>query len=173
MKAIYKKRLLKLADLLLADAKNKKGIKFDLGCVVRSDYDPATDKWAPITVSCGTMACAMGLAAISDTFKREGVRWHQQARDIKTSMKVKTSRGHKMVYGWHDVARHLFGLHTYEVNWLFTTDGYNDENLPTSEAAGERAVAKRIKALANGKKFAPLFDDCGNAMQGRFAPAHA
>ena len=53
-----KKRLLKLADLLEADAKNKKGIKFDYWATAN-----LADPKEPI--SCGTSACAMGLAALS------------------------------------------------------------------------------------------------------------
>lgn len=71
-----KRRALKLADLLEKDAKNKKGIRFDLSTVftataleegkdIPSDYVPE--------VSCGTTACAMGLAAISGEFKRAGL----------------------------------------------------------------------------------------------------
>ena len=35
MKAVYKKRLLKLADLLMKDARNKKGVMFDLSLLAK------------------------------------------------------------------------------------------------------------------------------------------
>lgn len=59
MKAVYKKRLLKLADLLMKDARNKKGVMFDLSLLAKKENggDPEP--------TCGTKACAMGLAAIT------------------------------------------------------------------------------------------------------------
>src|SRR5258706_528932 len=61
-----KRRLLKLADLLEADAKNKNGIKFDM-----ADWGLVADPENPL--SCGTDACAMGLAALSGAFRRAGL----------------------------------------------------------------------------------------------------
>lgn len=167
MKAIYQKRLLKLAALLLADAKNKKGVKFDLACVTSAQFDPQKGNFGKIEVSCGTTACAMGLAAISDAFKREGVGWKQVGRDIEMWIIVKNRRKR----GWGTVAQRLFGLHEYEVDWLFTNDGYIDDGLPTTEAEGERAVAERLKDFANGKIFAPIPNSLID--KGRWAPDHA
>lgn len=171
MKAIYKKRLLKLADLLIKDARNKNGIRFDLGRVVSTRFNADGSDYEPVTVSCGTTACAMGLAAISDAFKRDGVRWEQSGSDINMSIKL---RNKKTIYGWDEVAAHLFGLHLYETRWLFMATSYERDNLPTTEAAGERAVAKRLKDFVSGKVFAPLHSpDFDATVIGRFAPAHA
>jgi hypothetical protein len=63
-----KRRLLKLAELLEADAKNPAGIKFDMG-----EWGWISDPENP--VSCGTTACAMGLAALSGAFKRTGLKY--------------------------------------------------------------------------------------------------
>jgi hypothetical protein len=62
---VNKKRLLKLADLLEADAKNRKGIKFDLGTVAMSSAEDGNFIKGELepSVSCNTVACAMGLAA--------------------------------------------------------------------------------------------------------------
>lgn len=49
MKAIYKRRLLKLAKLLREDAKNKKGVKFDLGVVTKTGYGEEAK------IDCGTV----------------------------------------------------------------------------------------------------------------------
>src|SRR5580704_5650057 len=61
-----KRRLLKLADLLEADAKNKKGIQFDY-----HHWGSVGNREEPL--SCGTSACALGLAAISGAFTRAGL----------------------------------------------------------------------------------------------------
>jgi hypothetical protein len=59
-----KRRLLKLADLLVANAHNSKGMRFDL------------DHWGvfrghkrPRKLDCQTTGCALGLAAMSGAFK--------------------------------------------------------------------------------------------------------
>ena len=68
-----KKRLLKLRDLLLKDAKNKKGLQFDMGT------------WGEVGVgekpglTCNTRACALGLAALSGEFKRAGLGYELSA----------------------------------------------------------------------------------------------
>lgn len=81
MDATGKRRLLKLADMLEADAKNKKRIKFDLDFVgepssgeERMAHWVGKIKWKP-EVSCGTTACAMGLASISGEFKKAGLSY--------------------------------------------------------------------------------------------------
>ena len=43
----------------------------------------------------------------------------------------------------------FFELSQREAEWLFTDDCY--VGLPTTEAAGERAVAKRIRKFVAGK----------------------
>lgn len=61
-----KARLLKLADMLEADARKKRGIKFDM-----TNWGQVLDRPKPL--SCGTVACAFGLAALSGKFKRAGL----------------------------------------------------------------------------------------------------
>jgi hypothetical protein len=71
-----RKRLLKLADLLEKDAKNKKGIKFDLSYWAKPakniGKNMSFSSTATIPMNCGTAACAVGLAVISGIFKRQG-----------------------------------------------------------------------------------------------------
>ena len=77
---MQKRRLLKLAAMLQADAKNKKGIQFDIGTVGRPSTDIFTpfDASKPIPLDCGTTACAMGLAVISGEFKKSWVILYNQ-----------------------------------------------------------------------------------------------
>ena len=63
-----KRRLLKLADLLEADAENKTGVQFDL-----KGWGHSHDDDTPVAVSCGTTACAMGLAVLSGAFADAGL----------------------------------------------------------------------------------------------------
>jgi hypothetical protein len=63
-----KKRLLRLAKLLRKDAKCKTGVKFNMG-----DWGSTEDEATKLGMNCGTQACALGLAAISGEFKREGL----------------------------------------------------------------------------------------------------
>lgn len=130
-----KKRLLKLATLLEADAKNKKGIQFDLG-----SWGRAYDHKSP--VSCGTTACAMGLAAISGAFKREGMAGVIN-RDNEIRFRWKGRAIHPI-----NAAKKLFGISHEETCSLFV---YTDGLTRTTGAAGERAVAKRIRDFVIGK----------------------
>lgn len=130
-------RLLKLADLLVADAGKKKGIKFDLSFwgYVENQEEP---------LSCGTQACAAGLAAISGAFKRQGLSYEI----------VGTSRIELTLDGYYPdlhhrfnksflVARDFFGLTDRQAEFLFTPNDYPDHIC--AEAASERFVAKRIR----------------------------
>lgn len=69
-----KKRLLRLAKLLRKDAKCKTGIKFNMG-----DWGSTEDVDTKIGMNCGTQACALGLAAISGEFKRDGLSFKTTA----------------------------------------------------------------------------------------------
>lgn len=133
-----KKRLLRLADLLEADAKNKKGVKFDLGTWGRS-----TDEDVPAIVSCGTTACAMGLAAISGRFKRAGLfnKYGDGSWSILPAMK-------SGALGL-DAAVELFDIRTRDAEFLFLENEYPRGK--TEGAIGERFVAKRIRKFVADK----------------------
>jgi hypothetical protein len=125
-----KRRLLKLAELLETDAKNKKGIKFDM-----STWGEVDNPDKPI--SCGTSACAMGLAAMSGAFKRAGLGYKI---DGFGSLTVNMNGKGDGIYS----AEKLFDITSDEAEFLFIwTEGEG--------AKGERAVAKLIRNFVAGK----------------------
>lgn len=136
-----KRRLLKLADLLEADAKNKRGVRFDLSVVGWVD---APDK-ASVKLNCGTSACAMGLAAMSGEFKREGLSYRIAKgcfSNIKTTMNGTTLH-------YDTAAMRLFDISRHQAGFLFTPGFYPDDK--RQGAKGERFVAKRIRDFVAGK----------------------
>lgn len=129
-----KRRLLKLANLLEADAKNKTGIQFDM-----STWGVVHDKEKPM--SCGTMACAMGLAALSGKFKRAGLGYSTRGSILHVTM---DGRGD----GVRSACR-LFEISLEEAEQLFIWPaGVGSQ--------GERAAAKRIRKFVAGKYPTPL-----------------
>jgi hypothetical protein len=140
-----KRRLLKLADLLEADAKDRKGIKFDLDTWGYTSKRSLAVNDGPIpAVSCETTACAMGLAALSGAFKREGLTY--TVRDTPSFMQVDVKMGRAEGL---DAAAKLFGITRTTAGWLFLDDNYDGS---TTKAVGERAVAKRIRNFVAGKE---------------------
>jgi hypothetical protein len=140
-------RLLRLADLLEADAARPDGIKFNLGCLVELNPKDDSDK---VSVNCGTQACAVGLAAISGAFENEGLGYTLE------------DGGFEPIFGgevceWDWAAEKLFEIEPKVVNFLFTIDGYwgDDDRLPMIGADAEREVAQRIRDLVSGKVEAP------------------
>lgn len=132
-----KKRLLKLADLLEADAKNKKGIKFSL-----HGWGEADDA-KKIAVDCGTQACAVGLACLSPVFNRSGLVC--APAPLKDGA-IEPKFGRR--YGWHAV-KAFFDLGFDEAKFLFSSFEYPSGL--TEKAKGERYVAKRIRNFVAGK----------------------
>jgi hypothetical protein len=146
-----KRRLLKLADLLEADANNPKGIKFNLklwGKLVASPEDfPEA-----IPVNCGTMACAVGLACISGEFKRSGLTYITGNYDGNHFV---PSFGE---FTGEEAVNRFFGLgepdedgdlSSEEFNFLFVAAKYPRRK--QSGRVGELAVAKRIRDFVAGK----------------------
>jgi hypothetical protein len=119
-----KKRLLKLADLLEADAKNKKGVRFDLTAwAQKQDADEPTyfnayafSPGEKISVNCGTAACAWGLAAISGVFKRQGVEY----KIYNSGFLVPTFDGKDEI----DAATAFFDINTDQAWFLFDPGEY-------------------------------------------------
>ncbi len=141
-----KRRLMKLADLLEADAKNKKGVKFNLCTVVTPSRGLSLDS-KEVPVSCGTQACAMGLAAISGAFKRAGLFYRIDA-GLKMLFVETTMNG--LVTEYDDAAAELFDITVDEAGFLFSPN-YYPRRLPKTGARGERIVAKRIRDFVAGK----------------------
>lgn len=138
------KRLLKLADLLIADARKKKGVSFNQG-----NWGEISDPEA--VLSCGTQACAFGLAAISGAFKRAGLDF--KLTDKKYSYGANPREYQEIEFLWKGyerspglVAMELFGITSDETDELFGGNVGVDCST-TRGAEAERAVAKRIKKL--------------------------
>jgi len=141
---VNKRRLLKLADLLEADAKNKKGIKFDLGTwgyTNNSNY--FTDDAPDPAISCGTTACALGLAALSGKFKRCGLTAKVSYRINGKNISIHLGRCEGL-----SAANRLFDIPMKVSEWLFLESGYGTN---VDGAKGERAVAKRIRDFVAGE----------------------
>lgn len=144
-----KARLLKLRDLLLADAANAKGVQFDLAHWAApsdaKDHMFKEEPKKPIPVSCGTSACALGLAVISGAFKRAGLfaNFEKRFDGIVMEPAIKDDRGR--VLDSFDAACLLFGISQRQAFYLFAPDRYPKDK--RKGAVGERYVAKRIEKL--------------------------
>jgi len=139
---IGKRRLLKLADLLEEDAKNKKGLKFDM-----CEWGAGEDRTKPI--SCGTTACAMGLAGLSGAFKRAGLKTEFRGDDKTFWLDFSFDGPAGATSGAYYSAQLLFNITSQEADFLFIPDFYPFDKL--TGAKGERYVAKRIRDFVAGK----------------------
>lgn len=137
-----KRRLLKLADLLEMDAKNKKGMKFDIRVV---GFVNGAKKGDAIELNCGTSACAMGLASISGAFNRQGLTYKVTEDWLNNIVPVLDGR----VFQYDTAAVRLFSISRKEANFLFTPASYPENK--KEGAVGERYVAKRIRDFVAGK----------------------
>lgn len=140
-----KERLLKLAELLEADAAKPDGIKFDLDVwaipaeVLNAPFKRPHFKSSIIPLDCGTTACAVGLAAISGVFKDEGLAYTLDNGDLLPTF------GHKVGFC---AAEAFFELTFDQGNNLFSSEGYTGS---TRGAKGELKVAAKIREfVANG-----------------------
>jgi hypothetical protein len=146
---MHKERLLKLADLLEADAANPKGVKFDLAVWAAPAGKAREFKNGKPTLGCDTAACAVGLACLSGAFKRAGLtyelkdrcEWDRESKEHITPLFNGT-------YGMRAVSL-LFNIEEYEADWLFLPDEYLSRQ--RKGARGELAVAARIRAFVAGK----------------------
>lgn len=155
-------RLIRLAELLEADAANPTGLKFDLGFwgvpaefsgtgygerdkLIESGLKlPAADK---TVINCNTAACAVGLAVLSEAFAKEGLTGHI---DYSGELIPEFENNE----GWDAVTR-FFDINDADAARLFTSGEY-----PVSKgAAAEEAVALRIRSYVNGDNIHPTDDD--------------
>lgn len=145
-----KENLLKLADMLEADAANPTGLKFDLGVIVELDTLPVSADYK-IPMSCGTSACAMGLAMLSGQFEKLGyiIRRLQDEVDIA---EIDPTWDGKIVTFVH-AAKQLFEITDEQAVWMFSPDYY--DRTPQG-AEGELRVAQRIRGLV---KHGDVYDD--------------
>lgn len=131
---LSKRRLLKLADLLEADAKNKKGVKFSM-----PTWGYVRDESAP--VSCGTQACAMGLAALSGAFKRAGLDYYLSDGHVQFTVNGVNMHGASAAEAIFEIT-HDDSMHLFEV-WKGNGIG----------RAAEIAKAKQIRQFVKTGKF--------------------
>ncbi len=133
------KRMLKLATLLRKDASTRKGVQFDFG-----DWGTVRNPDAPL--SCGTTACAMGVAALSGAFKRAGLDYALR-RSLFDGFVEKT-----VIFRWKGrrtdairAASHLFGITLVEACELFLPRCSAHVPNYGQGAKAERAVAANIE----------------------------
>lgn len=146
-----KQRLLKLAALLRKDADNKKGVTFNMSYwaaptervsnhFIQGAYDEPPET---IPVSCGTSACAMGLAVISGAFKRAGLYadFYQRSEGVAMEPCIDAANGERR--GGYYAAMELFGISMNYAEYLFNPSAYPEAYRKGAKA--ERYVAKRIE----------------------------
>lgn len=162
---MHTERLGRMRDLLRRDAANPTGVKFDLGTwaepaerqghghnfplpegVKSSDSHRYYTELEPIKVpvSCDTMACAFGLAAISGEFKDEGLSYSFCIGADKTNGTLLPA--YQGEHGF-EAAAALFRITTGDAQYFFDPDHYDTT---PKEAEGELIVAQRIDDFING-----------------------
>ena len=171
---IHPDRLLLLAALLEKDAAKPTGLKFDLGMWAapaddtkrswdRSDlgvtdtqmHDGVVTKLPE--VSCGTMGCALGFAALSGEFAKYGLGM-TYAVTFSGNIDLLPVCNDREGF---DAGEELFGI-SYETScYLFDPDCYDDT---PRGAEGELEVAQRIRALVDGE----IEDEYHPALNGNY-----
>jgi hypothetical protein len=161
-------RLLKLAELLERDAKNPTGLMFDLGTwaapseqfqngrsiyfaadalgieyggVFAQDVPVADEKLPKIT--CGTTACALGLAMLSGEFAQWGLGGSADIDGRRVSLEPNCNGE-----SGFDAGAELFDISENDSLYLFDPQSYGDDT--PREAAGELLVAQRIRDFVRG-----------------------
>jgi hypothetical protein len=124
-----KRKLLKLADLLEADAANDKGIKFNLG-----SWGYVDDTKKPL--SCKTQGCAMGLAALSGKF---GISYKLYSGCVSFDIK---RYGSASGYG---AAVDVFDIDISTAQWLFGSNNYRLKRGARAELQVARRIRKFVK----------------------------
>lgn len=149
--------LIKGAEVLEADAVNPEGIKFNLSTwasdaridLATAYSDPSTRQYyykdaEVVPVNCGTQACAMGLFAISETFKDEGLSYETVGGKLRPILK----QGILTYRDWEAVT-HLFDINTSDSWRLFSSEYYDRR----TGAPAEMEVAARMRHLATTGSF--------------------
>lgn len=137
-----------LHDLLVADANNRRGMKFDLN--ILSDYDGTRSWWelftfqsSSVKLNCNTTGCAMGLAAMSKAFPE------------LTYLVDETNQFRVVYQGYRSTYIHagakLFDIDPATAAVLFTPDAYPAKL--REGAAAELECARRVKELIDDGRF--------------------
>lgn len=148
--------LLKLADLLEADAANDNGMVFDLRYLGEwKGPMPQQTLFPKFEVSCNTMGCAMGLAAISGAFQEDGLGFtvSEESKDWYTI--VTTLHGDLRSYS--DAAMDLFEIPERIAYAFFSPEWYTGRVFGSE---GELRVAKRIRRYVKSDgRYIPDMND--------------
>lgn len=131
--------LIKLRDLLIHDAYNPEGIRFDMGSWGKGydeEWDFAQEK---VEANCGTKGCAFGLAAMSGIFEDEGLGYY-----VKDSFLTPTYSKNGRVTENHIAAIKLFEITPMQGLTLFDPAAYPSNR--TGKLA-ELEVVRRINEL--------------------------
>lgn len=162
-------RLIKLAELLERDAANPEGVKFDLGTwaapsepyeryrrVQFAADDLGIDDdlhgcgevmvgFAHLPkITCGTTACALGLAMLSGEFTEWGLGG---SAEILGDNEVQLAPSCNDETGFNAGAE-LFGITYHDSEYLFDPSSYGGDT--PREAEGELLVAQRIRDFVAG-----------------------
>lgn len=160
---MHVERLQRMAKLLRDDAANPTGVQFDLGTwgSAAEIAVPEMDRWRELAadrkvpVSCGTQACAFGLAAISGAFAAEGLGYRVSMGGFNIIPTLRDD--YDVVHTQFDAAARLFDITMGDASYFFDPDYY--EETP-KKAEGEIEVAERIEAFIKGvidRDFHPAF----------------
>lgn len=134
---MHKKRLLKLADLVeqsVEKSHGRKGFQFDMDHWGKVNLTKSDDA----KLDCGTSACMMGIAAVSGSFKRAGLRYNVVPSSYQPTgwLKIYTTTEE---HGGIASAMKVFGINEAEAAFLFL-----DETNTTGKR-GARYHAKRVR----------------------------
>lgn len=133
-----KRRLLKLAELLEADARRKNGVRFD-----QFDFGTVDDVGRTAPMSCATTACAFGLAAVSGIFKKSaGLTFALTYNNDTKKHDIQFLIDGELT-GPFRAAEMVFDLTGEAAEYLFGARG--DFPNHGEGAAAERYAAKRIR----------------------------
>jgi hypothetical protein len=147
--------LLKLADMLEADAVKTDGLTFNMSMWAEptNKVGVCGEKFLEgiqtIPISCGTSGCAMGLAALSGQFP--GLGWRLWGKDNEFIPVFEDGSGRERE--GFEAAMDTFGLSYAQTIHLFDPSSY----INTRGAAAENEVADRIRDMV--AKHSPVIDD--------------
>ena len=143
-----RKLMTRLADLLMKNSRNKKGLFFNYG-----DWGSVEDGKKP-GMNCGTSACALGLAAISGKFPGLGYAIDRSSNNITLDTNLRKP-GEYLTNP--EIGALYFDLTDEESCHIF---GGGIETEDSIGAKAERAVAKAIRKFVKGK-YKPLMSVSG------------
>ncbi len=142
------KRLLKLADWLDEQSTKPDAPKFNLSFFGRRRANIDNTE----ANQCGTVACALGGAAVAGIFKHQGLRAEWTGFDAK-SLKVFVNDANEGRYTGLSVSMPLFDISIEDSYFLFFP-GVNYQGKQTNGKRGQRNVAKMIrKFVEHGGRF--------------------